>query len=235
MPEPNGIIYAALRPDHFHMLEPADLNCDWLKLTQPPAVLVWSFQNPLPAPQVEGCKGLLPGQIYASRQGLPVFYAAPLLRDPAAGPSAPAAGSGSAQLESELVEMDAQTVRVMHSPLDIGEVRNLFDHSIDTLIRGRDANPLVLDIEMAEPRSVGTITMTLATMPRAQIKVELTRADGEVSSFTRDFVDLDGIPDVELPIPNGPIQTRRLRIEILDLAPRADDAPHIHVREISLR
>jgi hypothetical protein len=71
-------------------------------------------------------------------------------------------------------------------------------------------------------------------MPRAQIKVELTREDGDTTSFTRDVIDLDGIPDVELPIPDAPVTTRRVRIEILDLAPRADDAPHIHVRELRL-
>src|SRR5262245_58402769 len=117
----------------------------------------------------------------------------------------------------------------------MGEVVNLFDHQVDSLIRGKDANPLVLDIQLSQPRSVSAICMTIATMPHGQIKVELTREGGGTTSFSRDFTDLSGIPDVELPIPGAPVRTRRLRIEILDLAPRGDDTPHIHVRELQLR
>ncbi len=235
MPEPSSLEYGTQQPDRVHVIESADLSCDWLKLTAPPVVLVWGFQNVLPVPQLDGCKDLLPGQLYVGRKGLPVFYAAPVLHDPGAGPAAAPSVGGANPLESALVEMDGQTVRVGYSPLDIGEIHNLFDHSSDSLIRGKDANPLVLDIQMAQPRSVSAISMTLAAMPHAQINVALTRDDGEMIKFTRDFTDLEGIPDVELPIPAGPIPTRHLRIEILDLEPRSDDAPHIHVRELHLR
>jgi 4-amino-4-deoxy-L-arabinose transferase-like glycosyltransferase len=236
MPEPNGIKYAIARPEQLDVKQPESLNCDWLELTQQPAVLIWSFQSVLPSTQIEACRGMLPAQLYASRQGLPVFYAAPLLKGQAASAApAPAPASGGEQLELSMVEIDAQTARVSYSSLDIGEVRNVFDRQADSLIRGKDANPLVLDIQFSQPRSVSAISMTLATMPHAQIKIELTREDGGTTSFSREFIDLDGIPDVELPVPSAPVRTRRLRIEILDLAPRGQDAPHIHVREVQLR
>ena len=63
-------------------------------------------------------------------------------------------------------------------------------------------------------RAVSAVGLTLATMPHAQVKVELTQEDGVVTSFVRDYQDLSGIPDVDLPIPAGPLQTQRLRIEI---------------------
>ena len=232
MPEPNGVIYATLRPDRFHVLEPTKLNCDWLKQTPPPTVLVWNFRKPLPAPQLAACHSMLPAQLYSSRQGLPVFYAAPVFNDQAAG-ATPAPGAE--QLESSMVTIDGQAAKMSFSPLDIGEVGNLFDHQVESLIRGKDANPLVLDIQLAQPRSVSVISMTLATMPHAQIKVEVTSEGGDTTSFSRDFNDIRGMPDVELPIPNAPVRTRRLRIEILDLTPRGDDAYHIHVRELQLR
>jgi 4-amino-4-deoxy-L-arabinose transferase-like glycosyltransferase len=238
MPEPNSIRYAMARPEQLQIKQPEELNCDWLRLTQPPAVLIWSFQNALPAPQLAGCADLLPAQLYASPQGLPAFYAAPL-RSGLPEDSAPAgiegAPGGAEPLESQLVEMDGQTVKVSYSRLDIGEVVDLFDHNPDTLIRGAAANPLVLDVQLAQPRSVSAISLTLATMSRAQIKVDLIGEDGETVSFARGFVDLVGIPDVELPLPDGPVETRRLRIEIYDLAPRSNDDPHIHVRELQLR
>jgi hypothetical protein len=110
----------------------------------------------------------------------------------------------------------------------------LFDNNSNSLIRGKDTNPLVLELQFARPRDVSAISMTLATMAHAQIKVQITREDGNVTSFAREYVDLSGAPDVTLPAPDGPQQTRRIRIEILDLAPRPD-GPHIHVRELRLR
>ena len=93
----------------------------------------------------------------------------------------------------------------------------------------------MLDLRFPRLRAVSAVGLTLATMPHAQIKVELTQEDGVVTSFVRDYQDLSGIPDVDLPIPAGPLQTQRLRIEIMDLAPRPGDGPHIHVRELRVR
>jgi hypothetical protein len=116
----------------------------------------------------------------------------------------------------------------------MGEIGNAFDQSDDSLIRSRDANPMVLELEFARPRSVSAISMTLAAMQHIQIAVKLTDAKGKVTSFTRDFVDLEGIPVVDLPLPSGSVAASQVRIEILDLAPPAD-ATHIHVRELRLR
>jgi 4-amino-4-deoxy-L-arabinose transferase-like glycosyltransferase len=236
MPEPKSIQYVMARPDQLHFVERDSLTCDWLQLTAPPAVMIWSFHDAIPAPQIESCKAWLPAQLYTSARGLPVFYAAPLRHDLAAGPSSaaldtPADGS----LQSSLAQMDGTTVKLFYSPLDIGDVGNLFDNNVDSLIRGREANPLVLDLRFPRLRAVSAVGLTLATMPHAQIKVELTQEDGVVTSFVRDYQDLSGIPDVDLPIPAGPLQTQRLRIEIMDLAPRPGDGPHIHVRELRVR
>ena len=236
MPEPKSIQYVMARPEQLHFVARTSLTCDGLQLTSPPAVLIWSFQDPLPNPQLAACKSLLPAQLYSSAQGLPAFYAAPLRPDLAgSSPASPALPvPADEQLESNLTEMDGQTVKVSYSPLDIGDVSVLFDHNIDSLIRGKDANPLVLELQFARPRDVSAISMTLATMSHAQIKVQITREDGNVTSFAREYVDLSGAPDVTLPVPNGPQQTRNIRIEILDLAPRPDGL-HIHVRELRLR
>jgi 4-amino-4-deoxy-L-arabinose transferase-like glycosyltransferase len=232
MPEPNAVIYATLRPERFHVLEPTKLNCDWLTLTPPPTVLVWSFHTPLPTPQLDACSNMLPAQLYTSQQGLPVFYAATLFNNQVVNA---ATAPGAEGLESSIVTIDGQTANMNFSSLDMGEVGNLFDHQVETLIRGKGANPLILDIQLSQPRRVSTISMTLATMQHAQIQVEVTSEDGSTTRFSRDLIELSGMPDVELPIPNAPIQTRHLRIEVLDLAPPGGDGPHIHVRELQLR
>jgi hypothetical protein len=234
MPEPSGVIYAMARPEQLEKKQIQDLSCDWLRLVPRPAVLIWGFYDSLPAPQLAACRELLPAQLYASPQGLATFYAASVVGSSA--DSKPAgAQAGAEPLQTRQVEIDGQLSNVTYSRLDIGEIVNIFDHNPDTLIRGANANPLVLELEFAEPRSLSAISLILATMPHAQIKVDLIVEGGETVSVVRDFVNLDGIPTVELPLPVGSLQVRRMRIEIHDLAPRSGEEPHIHVRDVQLR
>ena len=235
MPEPSGIRYAMARPDQLENKQSQDLSCDWVHFAPRPAVLVWGFYDSLPAPQLAACRDLLPAELYTSPQGLPAFYAARLSSGlPEDSASALPQASGE-PLESQLVESDGQTIKVAYSRLDLGKIENIFDHNSDTLIRGANANPLVLELEFAQPRSVSAISLTLATMRLAQIKVDLIDEGGETFSVERDFVDLEGIPEVGLPLPAGPVAIRRMRIEIHDLAPRSGNQPHIHVRELQWR
>jgi hypothetical protein len=124
---------------------------------------------------------------------------------------------------------------VRYSPADIGEIGNVFDQSDESLMRGLNANPLVLDLEFAQPRSLSAINLVLAAMPHAQVTVKLTGADGQTTTFVRDYLDLEGIPVLDLPIPSGPLVVSGIRVEIMDLAPQPEDGPHIHVRELRLR
>jgi hypothetical protein len=203
-------------------------------------VLIWSFHQALPSPQVAACQSWLPAQIYGSKDGLPAFAAAPvrlnLAGGPAGGPAVaqPAAPPDDTQLITALVQLDGQAVTVRHSPTDMGEAANLFDQSDDTLIRSQDANPVVLELEFAQPRSISAISMTLAAIQHIQITVKLTSADDKTTTFSRDLTNLEGIPVVDLPAPDGVVRASRVRIEILDLAPPAD-ATHIHIRELRLR
>jgi 4-amino-4-deoxy-L-arabinose transferase-like glycosyltransferase len=236
MPEPLSVQYVMARPERFSPIDPGTVTCDWLRLQPQPTVLVWSFHNAIPSPQVEACNAWLPAQLYASKAGLPVFYAAPVRPDLAAGPAGAALAPpapGDAELETKLVEIDGQTVRARYSPPDIGAIGDLFDQSDDTLLRSRDANPMVLVLEFARPRSVSAIGLTLAAMQHVQITIKLTDAEGKLTTFTRDLVDLGGIPVVDLPVPSGPVVASQVRIEILDLAPPAEGT-HIHVRELRL-
>jgi hypothetical protein len=236
MPEPKSIQYTMARPDHLHRIEQDSLSCALLQSMQPPAVLIWSFHTALPAPQLEACRAWLPAQMYGSAQGRPVFYAAPLRRDlalSAVPPLDPSLTDG--QLESSPAQLDGQAIELLHSPLDIGSAGDLFDNNADTLIRGRDANPLVLDLRFAQPRGVTALGLHLATMARFQIKIELTREDGTSARVVQNYHDLPADPLVELSMPNVQQRVRNLRIEIYDLQPSSSDEPHIHVRDVQVR
>jgi 4-amino-4-deoxy-L-arabinose transferase-like glycosyltransferase len=81
MPELPFIQLVATRSQNLHALDPKELTCDQLSSQPEPAVLIWSFHDPVPSPQITSCQQWLPAQLYVSPKGLPVFYAAPLLRD----------------------------------------------------------------------------------------------------------------------------------------------------------
>ena len=84
MPEMPFVRLVSSRPESLHELDPKNLTCDGLSSLTRPAVLVWSFREPLPAPQLSACAQLLPAELHFSPKELPVFHAAPLLADPVA-------------------------------------------------------------------------------------------------------------------------------------------------------
>jgi 4-amino-4-deoxy-L-arabinose transferase-like glycosyltransferase len=86
MPEPDGIVFGLDRPERLHRLDPAEVSCAGLSRLPGPAVLIWSFEELLPSPNLAPCASGLSAQLYQSPQGRPVFFAAPLLR---AGSSSP--------------------------------------------------------------------------------------------------------------------------------------------------
>jgi 4-amino-4-deoxy-L-arabinose transferase-like glycosyltransferase len=81
MPEPKGIEFGLDRPERLHRLEPGEVSCGALARLPEPAVLIWDFRAPLPGPHLAPCAGWLPAQLYQSRRGRPVFFAAPLRHD----------------------------------------------------------------------------------------------------------------------------------------------------------
>lgn len=81
MPELPFVQLMAKRPQNLHGLDPKDLTCNQLSSLPEPAVLIWNFHDPVPTQQIVSCKQWLPAQLYVSPKEVPVFYAAPLLRD----------------------------------------------------------------------------------------------------------------------------------------------------------
>lgn len=86
MPEELSVRYVMRDPDQLQTLEPEELTCEHLRTLESPAVLVWSFHESLPAPELAPCQDWLPAQLYTSDRGLPIFHAAPLRPGTAAAP-----------------------------------------------------------------------------------------------------------------------------------------------------
>ena len=136
-------------------------------------------------------------------------------------------------LQESRAMLDGQPVVVRHSPLGAGRIDDLFDGTPRTLIRGLEANPLVVEIAFPTPRPVRAVALDLGSMDLS-LKVTLTSPDGrEAMTASETFRGLPRDPHVELALPDGGREATQARIEITML-PRREPA-HVHVRELALR
>jgi hypothetical protein len=138
------------------------------------------------------------------------------------------------QLRSGTATVDGQSVSVRHSQLDIGSLPDLFDGNTRTLIRGMEANPLVIELEFGAPRTISTIGIDLGSMDLFSVRVVLTlpaRADAHEYTYT--YRNLPRDPRVDLTMDGETHQASKLRLEIKHLT--AGEIAHVHVRDVTLR
>jgi 4-amino-4-deoxy-L-arabinose transferase-like glycosyltransferase len=76
MPELQFVRLVMPEPGRLNGIEPQQLTCEHLHQMERPAVLIWSFHDPLPAPQLAPCATALHVERHASARGLPVFHSA---------------------------------------------------------------------------------------------------------------------------------------------------------------
>ena len=130
------------------------------------------------------------------------------------------------------VVLNGQTVKVSYSNIGNSDIRNVFDGDRDSLVRGVEANPFVLEFVFPEPRSVtglaadfGSMDLTLNVMlyaPGSDTPVKLSQT----------YRNQPPDPLVEMAFTNAPAQVSKLRVEILNLL--AGETANIHVRDVKL-
>jgi hypothetical protein len=117
-----------------------------------------------------------------------------------------------------------------HSPLDIGSSQDAFDSDLETLIRGRDANPFLIYFEFAQPQPITGIMMDFGRMDFAlRVQVYGTE-DTEPVLYANEYREQPPIPHMDLDFLGGPFPVRRIYIEIEQLNP--PEEVHVHIREI---
>jgi len=127
------------------------------------------------------------------------------------------------------VAVDGQLVDVEHSPLDVGQLADLFDGEPFTLVRGLAANPLVFDFTFPTLRAVKGLVADFGSMDFSLTVRLYGDATGEPVVYTEVYRGQPPDPHVTLSFPAAPEQVGRVRIEIEQLNPPVD--VHIHVRE----
>jgi hypothetical protein len=124
-------------------------------------------------------------------------------------------------------------VTVAHSRLDIGAPVNIFDGDPATLMRGFEANPLIIELRFPQPRRIGGVTLTVASMDFT-LRLIGTPADGGPQVIAeQSYTGLPPDPTVSLDVPGGGRELSTLRLEILQAG--AGEVAHVHVRELALR
>jgi predicted DNA-binding antitoxin AbrB/MazE fold protein len=135
-------------------------------------------------------------------------------------------------LQQDSATLDGQQILVRYSRIDTGQVADIFDGNDDSLIRGLEANPLVIELLFPSSRTVGQLGLTVASMD-FKLKVIATSADGStLRETTEEYRDLPSDPHVDLALPGGAQPVSKLRIEITNL--NQGEVANIHVRELSL-
>jgi 4-amino-4-deoxy-L-arabinose transferase-like glycosyltransferase len=227
MPEPIGIQDEIERPGNFHYIQPEDLHCEGLDaVLSGPAVVVWNYRNELPSPNVEACAERFPALLYASPGGLPMFYAASVQ------------GLRSLVVEEgenvQWIEVSGRLMLARYSQLDTGRIEDAFDGNFITLMRGKSANPFVLELEFDEPQALTRIDVTVAALRTFSVRVQASYVDGSQAEWSEEYIDLPADATIGLRPPAGELAVQLVRVEISDPSPQPADGYHVHVREVVL-
>ena len=135
----------------------------------------------------------------------------------------------------EETTVNGEVMTINHSPLDIGQMSDLFDNDSFSLIRGLEANPFVLEFHFANPRSMSTLGLDLG-ISTFDLKLEATPVSGGAPAvFTQTYASLPPDPKIEIALPGGIQQVQTLRIEIKDTRAAEGATTHIHVRGVQFR
>lgn len=131
----------------------------------------------------------------------------------------------------EQVELDGQLVTVVHSPFGGGDIHHIVDGDSFTLARGLEANPLVLDFHLPQPRTLSGVMVTLGSMDNFTLTINLYAPGTEAPVvYIENYLGLPHDPQVKMSFDHGPGSVIRIEISILDNL--AGETAEIHVREV---
>ncbi|MFN2298367.1 MAG: hypothetical protein ACK2UB_05925, partial [Anaerolineales bacterium] len=124
-----------------------------------------------------------------------------------------------------------ETVRIVHSRLDMGYLAAVFDSKPYSLIRTETANPMVLDMSFPEPHRFTQISVRVGGAPTL-VRATLFPSDGgDPVTFTAEVNRSSDFRDVTIDLP-APVESDHLRLEIETVG--EGEPAHVHVYEIRL-
>jgi hypothetical protein len=138
------------------------------------------------------------------------------------------------QLIAGTVTASSEVVQVLYSPLGSGQLKDIFDQDPFTLVRGLEANPLILDLTFPSAHALQSIALQVGTMEDFTLTVLAYPAGNKRAAvYTQTYQKLPADPRVEIQLTDGPEEIVRLRIELTNNL--AGETAQIHIRDVSWR
>lgn len=219
-PEPMFIQIQMRNPDRLKRFDPSDtLTCEGLAVLPRPAVMIWSFDDAIPSPNVRACAAEFRPMLHATNEGVPVFFSAALtgIANPnyvAPAPQAAEAPKEEQQTDTEATGNDTAPVpvpdvapriqevltvkgvetTVTSSAIDGGSLPDLFDGNNNSMMRGANQNPFDVTVAFATPVQAKTLTFNMAGMKNFIAILKVTSPAG-TESYEQSFptADLDQV------------------------------------------
>jgi hypothetical protein len=112
----------------------------------------------------------------------------------------------------------------------------MFDGDLFSLMRGTEANPLVVELEFPTPRPVKALAGDFSTMGFTWTIQLFPAGGGEPVTYRETYPNTDA-PNVhqEIAFDRGPSEVAKMRMEIHNDELPEDAIVNIHVRELTLK
>ncbi|MFN3309397.1 MAG: hypothetical protein ACK44E_09335, partial [Anaerolineales bacterium] len=133
------------------------------------------------------------------------------------------------QLLTTHVVVDGISVAVRYSQIDAGHLGDLFDQDRQTLIRGREANPFILEFQFVQPQLLKGIQAQFGSMDFELVLYLYPEGQTEPIELRQEYRGLPPDPSVELLFPQE-MNLAKMRIEVRDL--NYGEIANIHIREL---
>ena len=138
-----------------------------------------------------------------------------------------------AVLQEDTVSVAGERWIVRHSRTDMGSLDALFDGRPETISRGLEANPFILDIRFPTPRPVASISLSLGAMDQTRVTWKAISPSGEERVGTVTVPNRPARPWTDVRLPGGAFLSAGVRIEVAD--GNGVDPTHIEIGELRIQ
>ena len=134
--------------------------------------------------------------------------------------------------EQAELELLGQKVRVSYSPLDIGDIAQVFDGDPKTFIRSFEANPLEITLSFSQPVELRGVSVLIGNAA-SRLVVEVTSPDSQTPlEFSAEIGSQEAYRTLAVPFGKA-LQVQSLCLRLYDLA--QSEPGHVHLWEVSLQ
>jgi len=134
--------------------------------------------------------------------------------------------------EQAELELLGQKVRVSYSPLDIGDIAQVFDGDPKTFIRSFEANPLEITLSFSQPMELRGVSVLIGNAA-SRLVVEVTPPDSQTPlELSAEIGSQEAYRTLEVPFGSA-LQVQSLCLRLYDLD--QSEPGHVHLWGVSLQ